>query len=415
MIKTIKKKLNNTKIGLLIIYLRYFIYRYFIKFRFKKYYLSDGISIEPIDNDGITFFGYYNISPQNNESDIIYLKVKNEMVRGSLCELASIMLKKKDGQITKISETKAWNWQQGCMLQWYPKGGDNIIFNDYDEQTDRYISKIIDKKGNVIKIYDMPINNVSSDGSFALTLNYDRLAKYRPDYGYFNRKNIILPSDNDDGIWFLNLLNGDIKLIITLEQLKNLNYFSTMNGAEHKVNHIDINSSGTRFMFLHRWVGSQGRFMRLVTANPDGSDLFILNGDVIASHSCWLNDIDILSFCEVNGERGYFTFRDKIDKSVLFSEKLPKVDGHPSISHDGKFILTDTYPEKSRFSSLFLYNTQNDNIDKLGVFYQPIEYNKEKRIDLHPKWGNSSSSIFFESGHKGKRKFYNISLNMKSI
>src|SRR5207247_2417403 len=29
-----------------------------------------------------------------------------------------------------ISETRAWNWQQGCMLQWVGYTG-NFIFNDF--------------------------------------------------------------------------------------------------------------------------------------------------------------------------------------------------------------------------------------------------------------------------------------------
>ncbi|MBN1931051.1 MAG: hypothetical protein JW786_05525 [Desulfobacterales bacterium] len=322
------------------------------------------------------------------------------------------MLRKRSGQVAKLGQTRTWNWQQGCMLQWYPGKDNHILFNDYDQEQDKYISKVINRSGQLKKTYPIPVNSVSRCGKFALSLNYDRLARMRPDYGYFNKKNNDLPvDDHEDGIWYLDLSSRQTKLLITLEQLKSLSYSTTMENATHKVNHIDINPGGTRFMFLHRWIGPQGRFMRLITANQDGSGLFILNGDIMTSHCCWLSDKEILSFCEYNGKRGYFKFEDQTKKAILISEKFPIVDGHPSISPDSKWIITDTYPDKARFSSLYLYNFQDDIILELGRFFQPLQYKGEKRTDLHPKWSNFSEKIYFESSHTGKRTFYEFKLN----
>jgi hypothetical protein len=408
----LKKIIIKSFIGKLILYFRYLIFRYIIKRRFKNYYLSNSVNINAVDNDGVTFFGYYNISPQNEQGDIIYLKVLHEYMRGSLHEPASIMLKTKEGLISKITETKAWNWQQGCMLQWYPRGGNYILYNDFNDIKNNYVTKIIDKNGRIIYEYNKPVNNVSRDGQFALTLNYDRLALMRPDYGYFNKKIAWknLPTNEEDGIWFIDLIRNESRLILSLKTLTELRPVKSMQGAQHKVNHIDINPSGTRFMFLHRWKGPQGRFMRLITVNPDGSDIFILNGDIMISHSCWLNDNEILSYCELNGERGYFKFFDKKNGGVLFSDKMPQIDGHPSVSTDGNFIITDTYPDKSQFSSLYLFNKKNDTPYLLGKFFQPFKYRYEGRIDLHPKWGYNISNIFIESGHSNERKLYKITL-----
>jgi len=407
---SIKTKIKNGPLFPLLIYLQYFIKRYFIRWEFRSFKLTKEIKLEAVDK-GITFFGYYNISPSNSNGDILYLKVNQENVRGSLVEAASIMLKNANGTISKITETKAWNWQQGCMLQWHPSNNNQIIFNDYDAENDCYISKIIDTTGKVLKVYDKPVNNVSKTGTYALSLNYDRLAVMRPDYGYFNRNNPSLPDNKNDGIWHIDFNTDQIKLIITLDQLINLSWSPTMEGAMHKVNHIDINPLGTRFMFQHRWKGPKGRFMRLIIANPDGSNLKILNGDIMTSHSCWLNNSEILSFCNYNGKVGYFKFNIQTSEVQFFSDKMPMLDGHPSISPDGKWIVTDTYPDKARFSSLYLYNMGNDSIKKIGEFYQPLRYKKEMRIDLHPKWGAGGNEIIIESGHCGKRQLFAIKLN----
>ena len=410
LLSRIKNKYRHSRLVLPLRYLHYFIYRYLVKRHVASCEIRPGVVVESVDNE-TCFFGYYNISPENSNGDITYLKVKNEDTRASLIESAKIMVKKADGKITQIGKTRAWNWQQGCMLQWFPKGGSDILFNDYDDANDRYVAKIIDIDGNLLRAFDMPANNVSVDGKFALSLNYDRLAKMQPDYGYFNRKNNEVPDDDQDGIWYFDLASGHTTLIITLEQLKALSYSSSMDGAKHKVNHIDINPSGTRFMFLHRWVGPQGRFMRLITANSDGSDLYILNGDIMTSHCCWLNDKEILSFCCYNGEKGYFKFLDQLNEVCFFSEIMLKGDGHPSRFSVGGWIITDSYPDKSRISSLYLYNIEKDYLMTLGRFFQPMKHRREMRIDLHPKWSEDGGAIFIESGHSGKRQLYKINIS----
>jgi hypothetical protein len=405
---SIKNKLKNSYVASVYIYLRYWVKRYIVNKSFASFILEKGVELKSVDKSGVNFFGYYNISPENMNGDIIYLKVNEEKIRGSLFEPASIMLKKKDGSISKIAKTNSWNWQQGCMLQWMPNNPNQILFNDYDTEKDCYISKIVDTTGKIIKIFDKPINSVSKTGNFALSLNYDRLAEMRPDYGYFNRSETSLPEDDEDGVWHINLLTGKIELIVSLEQLKNISFTDTMEKAMHKVNHIDINPSGNRFMFLHRWIGPQGRYMRLITANCDGSDMKILNGDKMTSHSCWLNDSEILSFCEVEDQIGYFYFKDRSDEVKLFSELMPKFDGHPSISPDKKHIILDTYPDLSRFSNLYLYNFQEDSIKTIGCFLQPLRYKKEIRVDLHPKWSNNGEGVYFESAHNKNRKLYKV-------
>jgi hypothetical protein len=340
-----------------------------------------------------------------------FLSAQQEVARGSLYEPALIMLRKNTGEVVKIGRTNAWNWQQGCMLQWYQGKDDLVFFNDYDPESDRYIPKVVRSSGELVKTYSIPVNNVSRCGRFALSLNYDRLAQMRPDYGYFNKINKVLPGNDQDGIWYLDLEKGTTKLIITLEQLKHLAYAGTMEGAIHKVNHIDINSGGSRFMFLYRWIGPQGRFMRLITANQDGSDLYILNGDIMTSHCCWLGDQEILSFCEYKGERGYFKFYDRSNKVHLLSSKMPKVDGHPSLSPARQWIITDTYPDKSRMSYFYLYDPKNDQLIKLGRFFQPFRYKGEMRIDLHPKWSADGRTVFFESGHDGARQLFPLKVD----
>ena len=414
--KNILKTFIPNNLQDIFIFIRYIIFRYIINKNINRIYLSENVKIKLVDNSGnVTFFGYYNITPQN-KINVLYLSTKRESLRGSVNEPCKIKIYDiKTNHSVAIETTKSWNWQQGSMAQWCNYSSqDCIIFNDYCKIKDAYYSKIIQANGNLIRKFQKPVYSVNSKKNIALTLNFDRLTKLRPDYGYFNKKNIVLPNNKNDGIWLIDLLSGKDKLLLTLEDLVELSPTKSMEGAIHKVNHIDINQCGERFIFLHRWISKHGRFTRLLSANVDGSEVSILNGDKMTSHCCWLDNHFILAYCTVEEKgTGYFKIEDSTADKKLFSENMPKRDGHPSISPDKQWIITDTYPDLSRFSNLYLYSLKKDELILIGKFYQSLKYRKEMRIDLHPKWSPDGNSIFIESGHLGKRSLFAI--NVKNI
>ncbi|HPD58070.1 MAG TPA: hypothetical protein PKW17_12570 [Smithellaceae bacterium] len=396
--------------------IKYLFHRYFLKFQFRNHTINklsflSSLFYSPQEN---SFFGYYNITPANNKGDVVFCSVKTNEDRGSLYEPVKICIKS-DNKVNVIAESKAWNWQQGCMLQWLGGSDEVIIYNDYFPDGDNYVSKILNIKTGGLKTICKPVYAVSKAGDFALTLNFDRLALMRPDYGYFNRKICLndLPNYLQDGIWYVDLMKNVCKLIISLEQLIAYKPSNTMKDAEHKVNHIDIAPDGNRFVFLHRWIGPQGRFMRLLTANCiDGSNLYYLTGDIMVSHNCWWTKQDIISFCRMSdGRNRYVHFKDLNGFVEVIGGTDFHNDGHPSVSLDGRWMLTDEYPNSTRFSNLFLYDLINGNKILLGKFFQPLKFNDEKRIDLHPKWIPDGKQVFFESGHTGKRQLYQMNVS----
>lgn len=403
---------KNKKLRYIVKCGRYFIYRYLIQHRWKNYYSDNLLKISTLPNK-ITFFGYYNISPFNSKGDILFCETSTQKVRGSLEEELEIKIFKSDiNKAIKITKTKSWNWQQGCMLQWYANSDDKIIYNCYSEQVKQYHSEILNINTGNRKKLCMPIYSVSDDGSFFLTLSFDRLAEIRPDYGYFNKKYSVLLNNDEDGIWKIDIKQNTSKLILSLNDLIKFSPVASMMNSRHKVNHIDIAPDGERFMFLHRWIGPEGRFMRLLTAKVDGSDLFYVTGDDMVSHNCWWGNKNIISFCRMpDGKNRYVHFKDKMGYVEPIGVNNFSCDGHPSISPDGKWMLTDDYPDKARFSRVYLYDLEKKEQHILGAFYQPLKYQGEKRIDLHPKWSKDGRYISIDSGHNGRRSFYIIDVN----
>lgn len=388
------------------IFYRYFKYLYFKPF--KLYFNETLIKISQTDN---SFFGYYNLSPENLKNQVSYLHLKDTRSKIGVTDAMIMISENNLNREKKVFTTSSWNLQQGCMLQWLPPNFQNLIFNDYDFTNEKYISRIIDVNGNVINTLNHPIYSISLNGEFALSLNFKRLAALRPAYGYFSQKYGTLESNDKDGITYLDLHTNEFKLILTLERIIKLKPVFTMEGATHKVNHIDICPDGSRFMFLHRWVGPHGRFHRLITANVSGEDLFILNGDKMTSHCCWVNSTEIISFCHVDGlGTGYYKFYDKTDIKELVSTKLPNTDGHPSVSPDKKLLVLDTYPDLARMAYLYLFDIDSDKLYKVGRFFQSLRFTGDYRIDLHPKWSLDGKYIYFESGHIGNRNLYRIGI-----
>ena len=110
----------------------------------------------------------------------------------------------------------------------------------------------------------------SNDGTQAVTLDFARLHRLRPGYGYASYAERFAddPAPEKLGIWHMDLKSGKHDLIIALRQLAGFHPDNRFKGVDHWVNHLQFNPGGTRFIFLHRWKSPDAKSM--VHAGPDG-------------------------------------------------------------------------------------------------------------------------------------------------
>ena len=359
------------------------------------------------------FFGYYDKSPWDASGRyMICLQANNTWSDPTPKDVAKIVLidtykeKKDEGRISVIAETRAWNVQQGCMLQWRgPCYDKEIIFNDYRDG--KLVSVILNITSNAENIVDFPVYSVSSDGKCALSLDFSRLYNLRPGYGYYNVPEATCGEGLPDAtaIWKIDLDNNLIKPILTYKNFTSFLPRKEMLNREaiHKVNHIMINPSGTRFMVLYRWFIGNRKYTRLITADLDGNDMYLLLDDDMVSHCCWKDDNTILAFAKTKESgAGYYLCVDKTDQV----EKLinSDLDGHPSYSPDKKYILTDTYADKERMCSLKVFN--GNNMETIAKVFEPFKYDNETRCDLHPRWDRAGKTVCIDSVYEGIRNIY---------
>lgn len=373
--------------------------------------------VTPLDDGYEYFFGYYDKSPWDaSERYMLALRAKSTTTSVAPKEKAEVVLidRKNNNIIKKLSETKAWNVQQGAMLQWLgPDFSDTILFNDFRDG--KYVAVKHTVHTSEETVIDSPVYTVSENGKTALSLDFARLHRLRPGYGYpwkeDETKGQAVPET--PAIWKVDLETGQKVALISYKELVQFETREEMNGADHKVNHLMLNPSGTRFMFLHRWVKGSTRYTRLLTLNVDGSDLYNLSDDNMASHSYWKNDEEIVSYLRKEKEgNGYFLLKDKSqDYTQVLKELESAGDGHPSFSPNGEKLITDTYPNRQRLQSLYVVDAENLSEPKnVAKVFAPFKYDNDVRCDLHPRWDRKNEKVCIDATYEGKRGLYIVQI-----
>lgn len=378
----------------------------------KIKYEGDLSRITP-DDEYEYFFGYYDKSPWDaSERYMLCIRVKNAYINADSDEEAQLILidTKANNDIRVLTKTYAWNVQQGCMLQWLgPEYTEKVIYNDFRDNS--LCAVILNIKTRDEKVLPMPIYSVSSDGTFALTLDFTRLHRMRPGYGYCN---LAEPTQNDNCpdtacIWKEYLDTGKCVELLKYTDFVNFEQRNEMKNAKHKINHLMISPNGKRFIVLHRWFMGQRKFTRLITCNCDGSDMFNLLDDNFVSHCYWKNDSEIITFAEKRGEgRGYFLLMDKEKRYKHLWHNLVE-DGHPSYGPDG-LVVTDTYPDSRRISKVYILNEKLENTRVYAKVFAPFRYDNDVRCDLHPRWSRNGKSVCIDSAFSGKRALYTLNV-----
>lgn len=369
------------------------------------------------------FFGYYDKSPWDaTQRYMLCMRAENTWSDVSPKETADIILidtekgANEEGRVRKLAETRAWNVQMGCMLQWLgPDYQSKILYNDFRDG--RFCSVILNLESGEEQIIEMPVYSVTADGKMALTLDFTRLYSLRPGYGYYNlpekTKNVALPEE--DCIWIINLESGEIQPLLKYTDFASFQPRKEMQeeGSVHKVNHIMLSPNGKRFMVLYRWFNGQRKYTRLITCNVDGSDMYVLSDDDMVSHCFWKNDEEIIAFeNKHDGGTGYYLMRDKTTEYVHLWSQFSN-DGHPSYSPDRTLVVTDSYPNRARVADIKILKDTDPEAKEARVIarvFAPFKYDNDTRCDLHPRWSRDGKSVCFDSVFEGHRGLYIVNL-----
>jgi hypothetical protein len=323
-------------------------------------------------------------------------------------QVGMIDLQQQDEWI-ELGSSRAWNWQQGCMLQWIPGTRNEVMWNDREDG--RFVCHILNVKTGRKRTLPTAVYTLSPDGKYGLTTDFRRLNDCRPGYGYAG-----IPDPNQDvrapedaGIWRVDLRTGETRLLFSIADIAVIPWTAGEYGPEPKswFNHLLYNQDGSRFVFLHRW-RAQGKgpfFTRMITASArDGSDRFIIDPSGATSHFVWADPKHIFMFTNHStyGLR-FYLFKDKTSEVEGVGPHVMTRNGHNTyVPHTrNRWVLNDTYPDPNRLQHPYLYHTPTNRRVPLGGFLLPKEYREEWRCDTHPCASRDGKLVTIDSPHAG--------------
>jgi hypothetical protein len=313
----------------------------------------------------------------------------------------------------ELGTTRAWCWQQGCMLQWRPGSQTEVMWNDRAD--DHFVCHILDVQTGKRRTLPHPFYTVSPDGRTAVAPDYRRINDMRPGYGYAG-----LPDPNADflapegaGISHLDLDTGECELIVSLADVARIPYpHADLSAAKHYFNHLLFNTDGTRFEFLHRWrmEGQRGFGTRMLTAALDGTDIRVVDDYGHTSHFIWRDPTHILAWAyHPSHQSAFYLYEDGSREVEVVGKDVMVVNGHCTYLPGNEWILNDTYPDPERYQHLYLYHVATGQRVALGRFHAPPEYTGEWRCDLHPRFSPDGRSVVIDSADGGDgRQLYLI-------
>jgi len=373
--------------------------------------------LTPADDGHQYFFGYYDLPAISGNGSLHLVNrvpFRDRLPRsGDVADLCLLDLTRPDQAPVPFAQTSAWNFQQGALAQWVPEGSsEQVLYNDWNGKT--YETVICRPATGQERRIGKPVATVSPDGRWGLSLNFDRIWDFRPGYGYCCQKDRWTddPQPEEDGIWLVNLLSGDSRLLISYAQLGMLyNDSPELENRKIVVNHITFNRTSDRFLFLVRFFPEPGGHWLTGLGTADLSGIvYKLRPYTYASHYHWRDGRTILIHADPGTGKALVELDDLSQNTRVYDPDFFSQDIHCSYSPDRRWIVGDGYPDKDGYQAIQLYDRHSKKGLVVGRFQSPAVPVVDIRCDLHVRWHPSGRAITFDSTHEGFRGVYFMDL-----
>jgi hypothetical protein len=358
-----------------------------------------------LEADGYHVYrGYYDLNYLNSGRFLCHrLPVGATDNRGTKCDIGYYDLEAM--KFHKVADTNAWCWQQGSRLRWHPIEKNRILFNSIEG--DHYCAKICDTDGNQIRIIDRPLYDVTPDFKYGISLNYSRLQRMRPGYGYnyFEDETKDVYAPENDGLFLVDLERNESHLIYSLKELATV--IDPAGKCIHYLNHVSIAPNGKHLIFFHIFVDPNVKGWKtiLYVSDIQGQELKALEKTDKVSHYCWMDDESLMVTCvKASGETYYCTYSIKDGEKKSVDIEGLNTDGHPGRIYGTDVCITDTYPLGKSRQKLMSFALDDEKTTTLAFVYHDYRLRGEKRCDLHPSTADGERLVSVDTTYQKKRR-----------
>ncbi|GAG56069.1 unnamed protein product, partial [marine sediment metagenome] len=329
------------------------------------------------------------------------------------------MVDTQDNQDTwiELGTSRAWGWQQACMLQWRPGSKNEIVWNDRED--DHYVCRVMNVTSRKIRTLPRPVYSLSSDGRWAITADFARIQRMRPGYGYVGLKDPCerQRAPEESGVWKMDMETGESKLIFSLADAARTNHLGKeLSEQWNYFNHLLVSPDSQRFIVLHRWRGNVGNgdkakptggfSTRMFTVSLDGSERYIVDPSGHTSHFIWRDAEHICAWTKPVGQNAaFYLLKDRTQDIQIVGDGVMTRNGHNTYvpETENEWILCDTYPDRrTRNQAPYLFHVPSERKVELGQFNSPKQYSGEWRCDTHPRSSRDGRTVAIDSPHTGR-------------
>ena len=137
---------------------------------------SCSVPIRPITREpGYHWFAYYDklqIDPSGRYALGMRVDFEHRSPRGD-DEIVVGMVDLADGdRWIDLGTSRAWSWQQGCMLQWLPGSRDEVIWND--RQGERFVAHVLNVRSGAQRTMSATHASTASSSFASGTTSFTR-------------------------------------------------------------------------------------------------------------------------------------------------------------------------------------------------------------------------------------------------
>ncbi len=347
------------------------------------------------------FVGYYDKDPVNISTKLVLChKVSNKysnMVEPTNATIGLLSIE--DNSFKELTSTNAMNWQLGSRAQWLNKN--TIIFNDIDEDIQCSIKYDISTNNRLIK-YKRPFWDISPNKKFGASLNFSRIRKMRPGYGY-SGKNI---DDFREVLTIFSLENDSLIYSISLEEILQKVKYDENISDEIYLNHIVWSPSSKKLITIFNFENKRRskRMVYPVLINLESKKIEFLHKDGSFSHHTFVNEDEILAYLKINNHY-CFGLWSKAKGWTEIKNSMPKFDGHPTYINSSDNVVVDSYSDRLGVMSLYLGSINpGKKLEKIASIINDPQYKGPIRCDLHPRVSLKHNLIVCDLPLKSGRK-----------